>query len=137
MVRVPGRTISCSMAKTTTIRTSPAKHFRLKCLAGDVRIVVVLAIEQEIVRPGTRTIHGETDAVREVIAVSDILHSGHSEHEFNRVPAEVGQILDLFSVNVSADFAGLRLEFLADVCLHGDGGPHGADFEHGAGIDFE
>src|SRR5947209_6740058 len=49
---------------------------RLRCLAGDIRVVVVLPVEKEIVGPWPRSVHREPYTVRQAVSRRHVLHAG-------------------------------------------------------------
>ncbi len=65
-----------------------------ECLALDTVVIVVLAVDEEVVGARTRAIDGETDAVGYVVAIGLLLDTGHRKCEFDRIQASNREILE-------------------------------------------
>src|SRR5712672_549135 len=65
-----------------------------ECLTLNTVVVIILAVDKEVVGTRTCAIDGETDAVGYVIAIGLLLDTGHRKCEFDRIQASNREILE-------------------------------------------
>src|SRR5262249_10589698 len=71
--------------------------YRLCGLAGDVRVIVVLPIEEEIVGARASSVDGEADAIREAVPRRHILNARLRKDKLDRIAGEVRKVPDFRS----------------------------------------
>src|SRR5215472_4804222 len=110
---------TAATAKFGGVRVCQDGHFlnclkvvRLKGLALNRIIVIVLSVQQEVVGARTRAVHGEAHSVAEAVR-PHIQHSGLGQHQRNCIQVEDRDFLNFycadavrpFSVSTAIDFA--------------------------------
>src|SRR5436305_88053 len=75
----------------------------LHCLTRDLRIIVVLAVDQEIVGAWTRAIYREAHTIGQVVSKRNALDPRFGEQQLYRISSQaVGEVLDFGVADIAA-----------------------------------
>src|SRR5262249_24405621 len=92
-------------------------------LAGDAVVVVVHAVDQEIICVGARSIDRESDSISKIASRRRQILDARKRHgELSRIEAAIGKVFDLLLANARGKLPRLGINYLGSAGLHGNRG---------------